>query len=192
MSEHSETALAFTLPAVDHPASTEVGVILAGLDTGRLLAGLGLASLADDATTVTLMVDQLRHGGDGRIDFDVAVRVGARRWQAVRPALVATGYSTSVSGSIRQAWERAQRVVLAADIGALGPATQAYLAACWLRRDGIDQLATEKLTEPAPTAQAQAPTQRRRIHRKADAAPQQEAMIEDHSTARTSGRLSAG
>ncbi|HEX4705760.1 MAG TPA: DUF6187 family protein [Pseudonocardiaceae bacterium] len=143
MPDHDELDLAFTLPAVDHPASVEAGVILAGLDTERLLAGLGLASVADDPTLVTLLVDQIRHGGDGRFTIDAALGVGADRWRAVRPALVATGYGSSVSGSVRQAWERALLVVLAADIGALGPASQAYLAACWLRRDGIDQLAAE-------------------------------------------------
>ncbi|HEY3609925.1 MAG TPA: DUF6187 family protein [Pseudonocardiaceae bacterium] len=139
MRDH-ETDSAFVLPAVDQPASTETGVILAGLDTDRLLAGLGIASLGDDPTMVTLLVDQLRHGG-GELTVDVAQRIGARRWHTVRPALGAAGHGASVSGSVRQAWAAAVRVVDAADIGALGPAGRAYLAACWLRHDGIDELA---------------------------------------------------
>jgi hypothetical protein len=140
MRDH-ETDSAFVLPSVDQPAATETGVILAGLDTDRLLAGLGVSSLGGDPTMVTLLVDQLRHGG-GELTIDVALRIGAHRWHTVRPALAAAGHGTSVSGSVRQAWAAAMRVVAAADIGALGPAGQAYLAACWLRRDGIDELAT--------------------------------------------------
>jgi hypothetical protein len=139
MRDH-ETDSAFVLPAVDQPASTETGVILAGLDTDRLLAGLGVASLGDDPTLVTLLVDQLRHGG-GELTIDVALRIGAHRWHTVRPALATAGHGTSVSGSVRQAWTAAVRVVEAADTGTLGPAGHAYLAACWLRRDGIDEVA---------------------------------------------------
>lgn len=139
MRDH-ETDSAFVLPSVDQPASTETGVILAGLDTDRLLAGLGVASLGDDPTLVTLLVDQLRHGG-GELTLDVALRIGARRWHTVRPALATAGHGTSVSGSVRQAWAAATRVVDTADTGTLGPAGRAYLAACWLRHDGIDELA---------------------------------------------------
>jgi Family of unknown function (DUF6187) len=139
MRDH-ETDSAFVLPAVDQPASTETGVILAGLDTDRLLAGLGVASLGDDPTLVTLVVDQLRHGG-GELTIDVALRIGARRWHTVRPALATAGHGTSVSGSVRQAWAAAMRVVDAAETGTLGQAGRAYLAACWLRHDGIDELA---------------------------------------------------
>jgi hypothetical protein len=140
MRDH-ETDSAFVLPPVDQPAATETGVILAGLDTDRLLAGLGLASLGDDPTLVTLLVDQLRHGG-GELTMDVALRIGAHRWHTVSRTLAAAGHGTSVSGSVRQAWAAAMRVVDAADTGALGPAGRAYLAACWLRHDGIDELAT--------------------------------------------------
>jgi hypothetical protein len=144
MHEHST----FALPAVDQPADTETGVILAGLDAERLLAGLGLASLADDPTLVTLLVDQVRHGG-GELTIDGLLALGARRWRAVRPALAAVGAGATQSGSVRQAWDRATRVVLAADIGAIGPASQAYLAASWLRHDRIDELVT-----PTPSAAA--------------------------------------
>src|SRR5205807_388645 len=95
MRDH-ETDSAFVLPSVDRPASVETGVILAGLDTDRLLAGLGMACLGDDPTLVTLLVDQLRHGG-GELTIDMALRLGAHRWHAVRPALATAGHGTSVS-----------------------------------------------------------------------------------------------
>src|SRR5262249_11046326 len=38
----------FSFPAVDDAPTTEVGVILMGLDAERLLAGLGTAALGDD------------------------------------------------------------------------------------------------------------------------------------------------
>jgi hypothetical protein len=145
MHEHST----FALPSVDQPADAETGVILAGLDAERLLAGLGLASLADDPTLVTLLVDQARHGGGGELTIDALLALGARRWRAARPALATVGSGATQSGSVRQAWDRATRIVLAADIGPLGPASQAYLAACWLRHDGIDVLVS-----PAPRAAA--------------------------------------
>ncbi|MER6800196.1 DUF6187 family protein, partial [Amycolatopsis mediterranei] len=52
--------LRFVLPDVEAPAAVEAGVILLGLDADRLLAGLGLARLADDAALVTQVVDQAR------------------------------------------------------------------------------------------------------------------------------------
>lgn len=131
----------FVLPAVDEPPLTETGVILAGLDAERLLAGLGMASLADDPALVTLLVDQVRHsGGGGELTIEELHAIGARRWRAVRPALAEAGTGVALSGSVRQSWDRAVRVVTIADIGELGPASQAYLAACWLRHDGIDEL----------------------------------------------------
>jgi hypothetical protein len=159
VSEHEGSA--FRMPAVDQPASTETGVILAGLDTERLLAGLGVATLADDPTSVTLLVDQLRHGGT--LAIDTAIDIGARRWRAVRPALAEAGHGMPMSASIRQAWDRALRVVHAADLGPLGPAGPAYLAACWLRRDNVDERVALLLPADAarPAATAPRPEQSR-------------------------------
>ncbi len=147
MPDHVEpTTDQFEMPAVDESALTETGVILAGLDTERLLAGLGMASLSDDPTLVTLLVDQVRHsGGGGELTMEELLELGARRWRHVRPALVSAGRGAPQHGSVRQSWERAVRMVLTAEIGTVGPASVAYLAACWLRHDGIDQL-----TSPAP------------------------------------------
>jgi hypothetical protein len=152
MRDH-ETDSAFVLPSVDQPASVETGVILAGLGTDRLLAGLGVAGLGDDPTLVTLLVDQLRHGG-GELTMDVALRLGARRWHTVRPALATAGHGTRISGSVRQAWAAATRIVDTADLGTLGPAGRAYLAACWLRHDGIDELAANFPVTPRKQAVA--------------------------------------
>lgn len=134
---------AFAMPAVDQPAETEIGVILAGLDTSRLLAGLGAASLADDVTLVTLLVDQIRHSGGGELTMQELHELGARRWRDVRPALGAASTVAPLSGSVRQSWERAMRVVGRADVGATGPGSQAYLAACWLRHEAIDELVSQ-------------------------------------------------
>jgi hypothetical protein len=135
---------AFAMPAVDQPAQTEVGVILAGLDAPRLLAGLGVASLADDATLVTLLVDQVRHsGGGGELTMQELHELGARQWRETGPVLMVAGASAPLSGSVRQSWERAMRVVSSAEIGAIGPSSQAYLAACWLRHEAIDELVSQ-------------------------------------------------
>lgn len=134
---------AFAMPAVDQSAETETGVILAGLDASRLLAGLGAASLADDVTLVTLLVDQVRHSGGGELTMQELHELGARRWRDVRPAMAAAGTKAPLSGSVRQSWERAMRVAVSADTGAIGPGTQAYLAACWLRHDAIDELVSQ-------------------------------------------------
>jgi hypothetical protein len=150
----------FTMPALDHPPLTEIGVILAGLDTGRLLAGLGAAGdVGDDyhgdPTQVMLLVDRLRHGaGDA---LDAALVAGARGWPAARAALGAVDRLPPVSASIRQAWQRALRTVLAADFavaGPFGPAGRAYLAACWLRCDEVDRLAALVRDDPRRTAHA--------------------------------------
>ena len=144
---------AFAMPAVDQSAEIETGVILAGLDAPRLLAGLGVASLADDATLVTLLVDQVRHSGGGELTMQELHELGARRWREVRPALAGAGAAAPLSGSVRQSWERALRVVSSANLGALGPGSQAYLAACWLRHEAIDGLVSQ-ITGGATTAVA--------------------------------------
>jgi hypothetical protein len=149
LSEHEKVDTRFAMPAVDHPALTEVGVILSGLDIDRLLAGLGLADkhISDDPETdgdpamVALVIDRLRH--DDSAAMAEAVAAGACRWLSTRPALAAVDRGPSVSASIRQAWQRALRTVLAADHGAgpeISPALQAYLAACWLRHTEVDRV----------------------------------------------------
>lgn len=140
----------FSLPAVDDPASTETGVILMGLDAERLLTGLGLAVLADDPAYVALAVDHLRHGVAPHPSMAAVLAEGSRRWQSVRAAMDAAGARTRTSGSPRQAWEHARRAVDAigtghgprtGGLGETGPATRAYLAACWLRRHEVDRCA---------------------------------------------------
>lgn len=128
----------FALPAVDDPASTEAGVILLGLEADRLLAGLGLARLADDPALVTQVVDQVRHGVAG---FSVAglVAAGAEHWRSVRGGL-GEAPSTSSPGSLRREWAaRLDRVGEA--VPGAGTATLAYLTACALRRAEVDRLA---------------------------------------------------
>jgi hypothetical protein len=136
----------FTLPAVDDSAATETGIILLGLDADRLLAGLGLAALGDDPAQVALVVDYARHGAAVRIPYDDLIAAGARRWHTARPALAAAGTGLPASGSLRRVWTRTLDVLTglaAADLGAAGPATRAYLTACWLRREDIDRRAAD-------------------------------------------------
>jgi hypothetical protein len=151
LSEHEESDTRFAMPALDEPPLTEIGVILAGQDTHRLVAGLGAAgAIGDedygDPVGVVLLVDRLVHaGGDG---LAAALATGADRWCSLQPLLAAVDRGPSVSASIRQAWRRALRTVLAADYGdiGVGPATWAHLAACWLRSDEVDRVAGELRT----------------------------------------------
>jgi len=136
----------FSLPAVDDPPATEVGVILMGLDAERLLAGLGLATLADDPAVVTLVIDRVRHDGVARMPLDALVEAGARRWRSVRAALAAASQGIPVSGSLRQVWTQTLRALSVCEVGELGPATASYLAACWLRREDIDKRAAGLLS----------------------------------------------
>lgn len=126
----------FTMPGVDDPALTEIGVILSGLGVDRLLAGLGLCAGTADPAPVTLLVDHLRHGDPDAMAG--AIAEGARLWRAARPALASVDRGPSVSASIRQAWERALRTVTAAELDDTGTARFAYLAACWLRCAEVD------------------------------------------------------
>ncbi|MFE0025283.1 DUF6187 family protein [Amycolatopsis sp. NPDC059021] len=132
----------FSLPSIDDPASTEVGVILMGLDADRLLAGVGLARLADDPALVTLAVDQARHGALDRLGPDALVEAGRDRWRAVRPAIEA-GLAVTAAGSLRLEWAQTTERVTTAVPG-LGPASAAYLTACWLRRADVDRLAVRR------------------------------------------------
>ena len=139
MSELPDTL--FALPGVGDPASTEVGVILLGLDARRLVAGLGLAGLADDPALVTLAVDRLRHGALRELSEESLVESGLARWRRVRPVLEAAG-PVAGSGGLRVTWARTERLVTGA-VDGLGRASVAYLTACWLRRDDIDAIETQ-------------------------------------------------
>ncbi|HEV2781213.1 MAG TPA: DUF6187 family protein [Actinophytocola sp.] len=138
----------FDMPGVDDPPATELGVILLGLDTERLLAGLGAATAVDDdPTVVVLRVDQIRHGV--RQDRGV-VAEGARRWRSARPAMAAADPAGPPQvAALRPLWTYAGRVVAGLDLGTLGAAARAFLAACWLRRTDVDRFVEELHVVPA-------------------------------------------
>ena len=139
----------FALPNVDDPAATEAGVILMGLEADRLLAGLGLASLADAPTTVTLVVDQARHGALRALSADALLALGCDRWRALRPEL--DRLAVPASAALRQLWAQALHAVEGAGLGGLGPASRSYLAACWLRRYEVDRVVEDqRVSEVAP------------------------------------------
>jgi hypothetical protein len=127
----------FALPDVDAPGATELGIILLGLEADRLLAGLGLARLADDPALVTQAVDQARHGVAG-FSLPGLVDSGRGHWRSLRGALELPGGPTPAS--VRQEWAKAAERVAAA-LPDAGPATTAYLTACALRRADVDELA---------------------------------------------------
>jgi hypothetical protein len=129
----------FSLPAVDDPPSTEAGVILLGLDPGYLLAGLAVASLADDPAAVTLLVDQVRHSGVASFDIGQLMSAGVARWRAVRGALLAAEDRGAGTASPRLAWARAYAALARCDVGPLGPAAAVYLTACLLRHAELDR-----------------------------------------------------
>ncbi|GGS31655.1 DUF6187 family protein [Actinokineospora fastidiosa] len=135
-----QTDLRFAMPAVDDPVDTEVGIILLGLDADRLLAGLGMTSLADDPGRVAVTVDRMRHGRPG-LDADGLVRAGAGYWRAIRPSIAAAYPEPAASASVRQSWNRAYRALDTPALGPIGLATRVYLTACWLRRADVDALA---------------------------------------------------
>lgn len=139
MSSQPPADTVFSLPAVDDPPSTEVGVILMGLDTGQLLAGLAVAALADDPAAVTLLVDQAGHSGAASFPIGVLVSAGISRWRAVRGPLIAAGRHDTGASSLRIAWAQAYRALARCQIGALGPATAVYLTACLLRHAEVDR-----------------------------------------------------
>jgi len=138
----------FTPPRADDPPTAEAGVVLLGLDAEQLLAGLGLATLADDPALVALAVDRIRHDARGALTTGQLVALGARRWRKARDGLAAVGAPGRLVGSPRRAWVQAARVVQAArEREAPGPALSAacaaYLTACWIRRDEIDELTSQ-------------------------------------------------
>ncbi|MFI1888504.1 DUF6187 family protein [Streptomyces jumonjinensis] len=146
MSDRDDYDPRFSLTPVDEPPFTETGVMLMGLDAERLLAGLGMASLADDPAQVALAVDRVRHGVTAALGFDALVETGARRWRGARAALAAAGPRPPVPASLRRAWDQALRTLSYCDLGEPGPAAIAHLAACWLRQEEIDRCAER----PAP------------------------------------------
>jgi hypothetical protein len=131
----------FSLPACDDPPSTEIGVIAMGLPAEQLLAGLGMAALADDPASVTVLVDQVRHAGAVKMELDHLVAVGLDRWRSAQPGLATAGLANHRAASLRHAWTQAYDAVGRCEIGPLGPATAIYLTACWLRAPEIDTCA---------------------------------------------------
>lgn len=143
----SEYDTVFSFPAVDDEPGTEIGVLLMGLESERLLAGLGVAAdgadAADDPAAATLVVDQLRHGARPDLTLAAALAAGAARWRAARSRLAAAEPGAAFrSAALRRQWSAAEDVVAAAGVAA-GAAQRVYFAACWLRRAQIDQLCTE-------------------------------------------------
>lgn len=138
----------FALPGIDDPASTEIGVILLGLEVIQLLAGLGLASLADDPVAVTLLADQVRHGAAQDLAIERVVAIGIQRWLAAR-ALLPGNTDGRTPLALRHEWEWGSRTVLAAGLGPAGPAVLAYLTACWLRRTNIEDFIATQAALPA-------------------------------------------
>lgn len=132
------------MPFVDDPASTELGVMLLGLDVRRLLAGLGFAALTDDPAVVALSVDHVRHGAPLRLDTETLVAAGRERWRSVRAALAEATRGLPSQASPRQAWPAAERAVGTVDPAASGPAVRAYLTACWLRADEMDRVGEDR------------------------------------------------
>lgn len=138
----------FAMPAIDAPPTVEAGIVLQGLDAERLLAGLGLAALAEDPALVTLAVDRLRHDARGTLTADHLLALGARRWRKAHDALTAVSGSAPPAGSPRRAWAQAARAVQSAwerdasDTG-LSAACAAYLTACWIRREQLDELVAQ-------------------------------------------------
>ncbi|MEE1796406.1 DUF6187 family protein [Streptomyces sp. BE308] len=141
MSDHDDYDSRFSLTAVDEPALTETGVMLMGLDAERLLAGLGLATLADDPAQVALAVDRVRHDVPAFPGFDALVDAGARHWRSIRTVIATADSRPPAPASLRRAWDEALRMLTYCDLGESGSATVAHLAACWLRQDEIDRFA---------------------------------------------------
>jgi hypothetical protein len=130
----------FSLPACDDPPSTEIGVIVLGLPAEQLLAGLGMATLADDPAAVAMVIDQVSHRGSASITADHLIAVGLDRWRSVQPALDALGAANHGVTSLRHAWGNAFGALSRCEIGARGPAAAVFLTACWLRAEEIGKV----------------------------------------------------
>ncbi|GAB3463449.1 DUF6187 family protein [Actinophytocola sediminis] len=149
MSEPYDTV--FSLPSVDDDPDTEIGVLLMGFGKERLLAGLGVASrgLLDDPATVTMYVDQLRHGATDDLTFDDALVLGATRWRTAMAGLAAAGLDHAPhSAALREQWGQARTEItsaarVAGQLRTSGAAEQVYLVACWSRCEEIATIAEE-------------------------------------------------
>jgi hypothetical protein len=154
MSERYDTV--FSLPSVDDDPDTEVGVLLMGLGPERLLAGLGVAS--EDPTlspaTVTMVVDQLRHGVRPDLTLEAAMTTGVLRWRAARQGLFAADLGPEWrSAALRQLWDAAARALdsgasVVPQLRTAGGAERVYLIACWLRPEEITEIAEEHVALP--------------------------------------------
>jgi hypothetical protein len=154
MSERYDTT--FSLPSVDDDPDTEIGVLLMGFGAERLLAGLGVACRAGatdpatDPATVTLVVDQLRHGARPAATFDDAVADGARRWRDARAGLPAADLHPGPrSAALRRLWESTAAVIAASadvfpQLRTACAAERVYLTACWSRPEEITQIVEER------------------------------------------------
>jgi uncharacterized protein DUF6187 len=149
MSEPYDTV--FSLPGVDDDPDTEIGVLLMGFAPERLLAGLGVAGRDPtwEPATVTMVVDQLRHGVRPEFTFDDAVTAGARRWRvACEGFAVANLHPGSRSAALRRLWESAADTIAACanrapQLRTAGAAERVYLTACLVRLAEITQIAEE-------------------------------------------------
>lgn len=109
-----------------------------GLDVERLLAGLGLTTLADDPGMVALAVDRVQHGALRHLSVEGLVEAGAARW---RGAAAVDRRGGAGPGGFRLA----AAVVGAGAAGAdrvargTGAASAAYVTACWFRREDVDE-----------------------------------------------------
>jgi Family of unknown function (DUF6187) len=146
----------FALPSVDDGPETELGVLLMGLGPERLLAGLGVACRdpAADPATVTVLVDQLRHGARPDLTFEDAVAEGARRWRVAGEGLAAANLDPGPrSAALRRLWKSAADAIAAgADavprLRTSGAAERVYLTACWLRPEEITRITEEHVVLP--------------------------------------------
>ncbi len=123
------------LPYLDVEADSEVGVLLLGLDSERLLMGLGLAVMTAAPEDVALLTDKLTHHGRVTISAEDARARGKQAWRAAYKLLVAAGRGERRSGSPREAWAGAVATVSAVLGSPADPASCAYVAACWYRRE---------------------------------------------------------
>ncbi|HEY7593871.1 MAG TPA: DUF6187 family protein [Actinophytocola sp.] len=154
MSDELDTV--FSLPAVDADPDTEIGILLMGLGADRLLAGLGVACRgpAEHPATVTMVVDQLRHGVRQDLTFGDAVAAGARRWQVACQGFAAANLRPRPrSAALRRLWADAAHALaggadVAPQLRTDGAAERVYLTACWLRPEEITQTAEAHVVLP--------------------------------------------
>lgn len=141
----------FSLPSVDDDPDTEIGVLLMGLGPERLLAGLGVACRepAADAATVTMLVDQLRHGVRTDTTFEEALAAGVARWRLACVAIAAADLELGHrSAGLRALWRSAATALAAGAttdrrLSTASAAERVYLTACWLRPEEITTMTEE-------------------------------------------------